>query len=124
MIKKQRGQRNEARNAAIYLTRKLRLDTYREIDEQYGIDNDRTVRSVSVRIKKTLGTQKKLNTPSDLSFCPCSALHQELQPIRLHPLMRLEHEQKSGAISVDFIPSVSLNRKWELTMIKLGQPQA
>jgi len=29
--------------------------------------------------------------------------------------MRLEHEQKSGAISVDFIPSVSLKtiEKWE-----------
>jgi putative transposase len=53
MIKKQRGKRNEARNAAIYLTRKLRLDTYREIGEQYGIDNDRTVRSVFVRMKKT-----------------------------------------------------------------------
>ena len=54
MIKKQRGQRNEARSAAIYLTRKLRLDTYREIGEQYGIDNDRTVRSEFVRMKKTV----------------------------------------------------------------------
>ena len=53
LIKKQRGKRNEARNVAIYLTRKLRLDTYKEIGEQYGIDNDRTVRSVFVRMKKT-----------------------------------------------------------------------
>ena len=54
MIRKQRGRRNEARNAAIYLTRKLRLDTYKEIGDQYGIENDRTVRSVFVRMKKTL----------------------------------------------------------------------
>jgi chromosomal replication initiation ATPase DnaA len=60
MIKKQRGKRNEARNAAIYLTRKLRLDTYREIGEQYGIDNDRTVRSVFVRMKKTLSENRDL----------------------------------------------------------------
>jgi len=28
----------------------------------------------------------------------------------LHPLTRLEHEQKSGVISVNFIPSVSLTK--------------
>ncbi len=61
MIKKQRGQKNEARNAAIYLTRKLRLDTYKEIGEQYGIDNDRTVRSVFVRMKKTLTENRELS---------------------------------------------------------------
>jgi len=60
MIKKQRGKRNEARNAAIYITRKLRLDTYQEIGEQYGIDNDRTVRSVFVRMKKTLTENRDL----------------------------------------------------------------
>jgi hypothetical protein len=60
MIKKRRGRRNEARNAAIYLTRKLRLDTFREIGEQYGIDNDRTVRSVFVRMRKTLTEDKDL----------------------------------------------------------------
>ena len=60
MIKKQRGKRNEARNAAIYLTRKLRLDTYQEIGEQYGIDNDRTARSVFVRMKKTLTENRDL----------------------------------------------------------------
>jgi len=60
MMKKQRGKRNEARNAAIYLTRKLRLDTYREIGEQYGIDNDRTVRSAFVRTKKTLAENRDL----------------------------------------------------------------
>jgi len=60
MIKKRRGRRNEARNAAIYLTRKLRLDTFKEICEQYGIDNDRTVRSVFVRMRKTLTEDKDL----------------------------------------------------------------
>jgi len=50
----------------------------------------------------------KNKTGSYLSFCPCSALHQRAQPTRFHSLPRLEHEQKSGVISVDFILSVSL----------------
>jgi len=65
LIKKQGGKRNEARNVAIYLTRKLRLDTYREIGEQYGVDNDRTVRSVFVRMKKTLIENRDLSGKID-----------------------------------------------------------
>ena len=60
IIKTQRGQRNEARNAAIYLTRKLRLDTFKNIGDQYGIDNDRTVRSVFERLKKRLTEDRDL----------------------------------------------------------------
>jgi len=60
IIKTQRGRRNEARNAAIYLTRKLRLDTFKNIGEQYGIDNDRTVRSVFERMKKRLTEDRDL----------------------------------------------------------------
>ena len=37
----------------------MRLDTYKEIGDQYGIDNDRTVKSVFVRMKKTLAEDKK-----------------------------------------------------------------
>ena len=58
--KKRRGIKNEERNVAIYLTRKLRLDTFKEIGEQYGIDNDRTVRSVYVRMSKAMNEDKKL----------------------------------------------------------------
>jgi len=54
IIKKRRGISNEARDAAIYLTRKLRMDTFKVIGQQYGIDNDRTVRSVFERMKKRL----------------------------------------------------------------------
>ena len=61
IIKKRRGKTNEARNAAIYLTRKLRLDTFREIGDQYGIDNDRTVRSVVERMKKRLIADRDLD---------------------------------------------------------------
>jgi REP-associated tyrosine transposase len=60
IIKTRRGRRNEARNAAIYLTRKLRLDTFKNIGEQYGIDNDRTVRSVFERMKKRLTEDRDL----------------------------------------------------------------
>jgi len=48
------------------------------------------------------------NKQSYLSFCSCSALPQRLQPRRLRPLTRLEHEQKSGVISVYFILAEAL----------------
>lgn len=60
IITKRRGKRNEPRNAAIYLTRKLRLDTFREIGGQFGIDNDRTVRSVFERMKKRIIADRDL----------------------------------------------------------------
>jgi len=60
LMKVRRGRRNAARNAAIYLTRKLRLDTFKEIGKQYKIDNDRTVRSVVERMKKRLSTDRDL----------------------------------------------------------------
>jgi len=60
LFKQRRGKMNEARDAAIYLTRKLRLDTYKEIGSQFGIENDRTVRSVFVRMKTKLAEDKKL----------------------------------------------------------------
>ena len=57
---KRRGRKNEARNAAIYLTRKLRVDTFKAIGDHYGIDNERTVRSVCVRMSKALSDDKDL----------------------------------------------------------------
>ncbi|MCD6359413.1 MAG: transposase, partial [Armatimonadetes bacterium] len=57
---KRRGKRNEARNAAIYLTRKLRLDTFKKIGDQYEIDNDRTVRSMFERMSKRLIADRDL----------------------------------------------------------------
>jgi len=59
ILKMRRGKMNEARNVAIYLTRKLRRDTLKEIGEQYTIDNDSTVSSVIERIKK--GWQRTVN---------------------------------------------------------------
>ncbi len=61
IIKTRRGRRNDARNAAIYLTRKLRMDTFKQIGEQYDIDNDRTVRSVFERMKKRLNEDRDLS---------------------------------------------------------------
>jgi putative transposase len=60
IIEGRHGRRNEARNAAIYLTRKLPLDTFREIGDQYEIDKDRTVRSVVERMKKRLAADRDL----------------------------------------------------------------
>lgn len=54
VLKMQRGKMNEARNTAIYLTRKLRRDTLKEVGMRFGIDNDATVSSVMERVKKRL----------------------------------------------------------------------
>ena len=48
-----------------------------------------------------------------MSFCPFSSLHQWAQISNVRPLMRLENEQKSGALSVDFNISVALKFPWD-----------
>ncbi len=65
ILKMRRGKKNEARNVAIYLTRKLRRDTLKEIGEQFNIDNDSTVSSVIERMKKRLAQDRKLSTRLD-----------------------------------------------------------
>ena len=67
ILKKRRGKNNGARNAAIYLTRRLRMDTFKKIGEQYEIDNERTVRSVCERMKKRLTLFRVKSNPTLLS---------------------------------------------------------
>jgi REP element-mobilizing transposase RayT len=50
VLKMQRGKMNVARNAAIYLSRKLRRDTLKEVGLQFGIENESTVSSVIERV--------------------------------------------------------------------------
>jgi hypothetical protein len=52
-----------------------------------------------IGIAGILGTKKKQIYQSCLSLNPFSALHQWAQTMSMHPLMRLENESKSGAIS-------------------------
>ena len=61
VLKMRRGKMNEARNAAIYLSRKLRRDTLKEVGLRFGIDNDSTVSSVMERVKKRLETDRKFS---------------------------------------------------------------
>ena len=49
-----RGKMNEARNVAIYLTRKVRRDTLKEVGLHFNVDNDSTISSVIERIQKRL----------------------------------------------------------------------
>ena len=60
ILKKRRGRMNEARNVAIYLTRKLRRDTLKQTGNHFQIDNDSTVSSVIERMKKKLAGDHKL----------------------------------------------------------------
>ena len=59
ILKMRRGKMNEARNVAIYLTRKLRRDTLKEIGKRFDIDSDSTVSSVMARMKKKLMEDRK-----------------------------------------------------------------
>ena len=65
ILKMRGGKMNEARNAAIYLTKKLRRDTLKETGEQFSIDNDSTVSSVIERMKKKLAEDPTLSTRLD-----------------------------------------------------------
>ncbi len=58
-LKKRRGKNNETRDVAIYLTRKPRRDTLKEIGEQFEIFNESTVSSVIERMKKKLAGDRK-----------------------------------------------------------------
>ena len=61
ILKMQRGKTNEARNTAIYLTRRLRRDTLKEIGTQFGIESDSTVSSMMERIKKKQTKDRKFS---------------------------------------------------------------
>jgi len=61
ILKMQRGKTNEARNAAIYLTRRLRRDTLKEIGTQFSIESNSTVSSVMERIKKKQTKDRKFS---------------------------------------------------------------
>ena len=58
ILKMRRGKRNEARNVAIYLTRKLRRDTLKDIGMQFYIDTDSTVSSIMERMKKRIAEDR------------------------------------------------------------------
>jgi hypothetical protein len=60
LFESRRGTVNHARNAAIYLTRKLRKDTLKEIGIRFHIQNERTVRSVVERVRKQLAKDRNL----------------------------------------------------------------
>jgi hypothetical protein len=60
IFKSRRGQTNQARNTAIYLTRKLRKETLKEVAVQFKIQNERTVRSVVERMRTQLAKDRRL----------------------------------------------------------------
>ncbi|MCP4374395.1 MAG: transposase, partial [Deltaproteobacteria bacterium] len=56
----QRGVTNEARNAAIYLTRLLRRDTLKEIGKEFKISNYSTVSSIIEKVKIDLDSDRNM----------------------------------------------------------------
>ena len=53
-----RGFFNEPRNVAMYLVRKLRNDTLKQVGEQFGIDKYSTVSSIVERVKYEMNSNK------------------------------------------------------------------
>jgi len=62
LLHTRRGSFNEARNVAIYLTRKLRGDTLKEIGAGFRIDRYSTVSSVVERMKALIKKDEKIRT--------------------------------------------------------------
>jgi REP element-mobilizing transposase RayT len=60
LYKSQRGVFNEPRNSAIYLVRKMRHDTLKEIGEQFGIQKYSSVSSSIERMKRQIADDPKL----------------------------------------------------------------
>ena len=56
-----RGYFNEPRNVALYLIRRLRNDTLKQVGEQFGIEKYSTVSSIVERVKSVMKVDKGLN---------------------------------------------------------------
>jgi chromosomal replication initiator protein len=65
LLKMRRGRANEARNVAIYQTRKLTRDTLKEIGRHFQFGNDSTLSSVIERMKKKLTGDRKMRLRLD-----------------------------------------------------------
>jgi len=65
VTKMQRGKMNEARNVAIYLSRRIRKDTLKKVGLQFNIDNDSTISSVMERVKRRLENDRTFSRRLD-----------------------------------------------------------
>ena len=61
LFNSKRGFNNEPRNVAIYLARRLRGDTLKEVGKIFGIDKNSSVSSVVERLKLEIKSNKNLN---------------------------------------------------------------
>ncbi len=56
-----RGIFNEQRNVAVYLIRRLRNETLKQVGDQFGIEKYSTVSSIVERVKHEMDVDKELN---------------------------------------------------------------
>jgi putative transposase len=62
ILSSRRGYFNEPRNVSIYLMRRLRGDTLKDVGELFGVDKNSTVSSVVERLKIEIKRNKKLKS--------------------------------------------------------------
>jgi len=65
LYRSKRGQFNEPRNAAIFLTRKLRRDNLKEIGHQFHMENYSSISSIIERMKKQMLVDRNLQKRVD-----------------------------------------------------------
>ena len=62
LLRSKRGRVNEPRNVAIYLTRRLRGDSLKEIGEQFQMDKYSSVSSAIERMKALIANDRRLRS--------------------------------------------------------------
>ena len=73
LYRSRRGQFNEPRNVAIFLTRKLRPDSLKEIGRQFHMEKYSSISNIIERMKKQMledrNLKKRVDRVTDGTFC-------------------------------------------------------
>ncbi len=72
LLRSRRGDFNEPRNVAIYLTRRLRMDSLKQIGERFGLDKYSSVSSANERMKALISKDRKLRDRVERLFLELS----------------------------------------------------
>jgi REP element-mobilizing transposase RayT len=72
LLRSRRGDSNEPRNVAIYLTRRLRRDSLKEIGQRFGLDKYSSVSSAIERMKALISKDRKLRARVERLFLELS----------------------------------------------------
>lgn len=78
IYKVKRGEFNEPRNVSIFLIRKLRRETLKDIGDRFQMEKDSSVSSVIERLKKRMQTDRKLKERIEKLDCVMNKSQEEI----------------------------------------------